>query len=133
MESAAPGGETVMFTRIARSETAVTPMPGRDWHSYVGPATVPTEHLSMGVSVYEPGAHPAGHVHEAEEETVYCISGRGRLVCSEGKAELEPGVAVFIPVGTFHSTESDGPDQLELLCIFTPPVVPGSYEKGIKS
>ncbi len=122
-----------MFTRIARSETAVTPMPGRDWHSYVGPATAPTEHLSMGVSVYEPGAKPAGHVHELEEETVYCISGRGRLVCAEGPAELEPGVAVFIPAGTFHSTESDGPEQLELLCIFTPPVVPGSYEKRSKA
>lgn len=122
-----------MFTRVTRAESTVTPLPGRDWHQYVGPWNVPTEHLSLGVSVYEPGAHPEGHVHTAEEETVYCISGRGRLVCSEGAAELEPGVTVFIPVGLFHATESDGPEPLELLCVFTPPVVPGSYEPGRKS
>jgi quercetin dioxygenase-like cupin family protein len=119
-----------MFTRISRHQTRVTPMPGRNWYQFVGPSTAPTQRLSMGVSIYEPGARPAGHVHEAEEETVYCVAGRGRLVCSSGPAELEPGVAVHIPPGTFHSTEADGPDRLELLCIFTPPVVPGSYEKG---
>jgi quercetin dioxygenase-like cupin family protein len=117
-----------MFTRVTRSEVSITPLPGRNWHQYIGPWNAPTEHLSMGVSIFEPGARPEGHVHPAEEETVYCVAGRGRLVCSEGKAELEPGVAVFIPAGTFHSTESDGPGSLELLCIFTPPVVPGSYE-----
>jgi quercetin dioxygenase-like cupin family protein len=122
-----------MFTRIARGQTTVTPLPGRDWHAYISPQDAITKHHSMGVSIFEPGAHPTGHVHQAEEETVYCISGRGRLVCSEGKAELEPGVTVFIPPGTFHSTESDGPEHLELLCIFTPPVVPGSYEKGTKA
>jgi quercetin dioxygenase-like cupin family protein len=118
-----------MFTRVARNEASITPLPGRDWHQYIGPWNAPTEHLSMGVSIYEPGARPEGHVHAGEEETVYCVAGLGRLVCPEGKAELEPGVTVFIPAGTFHSTECDGPDRLELLCIFTPPVVPGSYEK----
>lgn len=122
-----------MFTRISREETAITPLPGRDWHTYVGPWNTPTQHLSMGVSVYEPGARPEGHVHETQEETVYCVSGRGRLVCGEGNAELVPGVAVFIPIGTFHATECDGPETLELLCVFTPPVVPGSYERGQRS
>jgi quercetin dioxygenase-like cupin family protein len=122
-----------MFTRMTRAETAVTPMPGRNWYTYISPGTTPTQHLSMGVSIYEPGARPAGHVHESEEETVYCLAGRGRLACAEGIAELSAGVAVFIPAGTFHSTECDGPNNLELLCVFTPPVVPGSYEHGQRS
>ena len=29
-----------------------------------------------------------------------------------------------------HATESDGPEPLEIACFFSPPVVPGSYEKG---
>jgi oxalate decarboxylase/phosphoglucose isomerase-like protein (cupin superfamily) len=37
---------------------------------------------------------------------------------------------VFVPSGTFHATESDGPEPLELACIFSPPVIPGSYERG---
>ena len=57
---AARQSEDVMFTRMSRAETAITPMPGRNWHSYIGPQTAPTTHLSMGVSVYEPGARPDG-------------------------------------------------------------------------
>ncbi len=122
-----------MFTRVTREEAAVTPLPGRDWHQYLGPWNAPTRYLSMGVSVYEPGARPAGHVHEAEEETVYCLSGKGRLVCHAGVSEVQAGVVTHIPAGTFHATECDGPEPLELLCVFTPPVIPGSYEKGKRS
>jgi len=111
-----------------QAETAITPMTGRDWHQYIGPTTAPTTHLSMGVSVYEPGARPVGHVHPAEEETVYCISGRGRLVCDAGPAELEAGVRSLSRPGR-STPRSATAGALELLCIFTPPVVPGSYEK----
>jgi quercetin dioxygenase-like cupin family protein len=122
-----------MFTRIALKQTAVTPLPGRDWHAYISPDDGLTKHLSLGVSIYEPGARPVGHIHDSQEETVYCVSGRGRLVCEAGTSEVEPGVVTFIPAGTFHSTKCDGPEPLELLCIFTPPVVPGSYEKRDRS
>lgn len=118
------------LTRVALAEAQVTPLPGRDWHQLMGPGLAPTERLSMGLSVYEPGARPEGHVHLSQEETIYCVSGRGRLVSETGTVELQGGVAVHVPVGLFHSTECDGPSRMELLCVFTPPVVPGSYEKG---
>ena len=76
-----------------------------------------------------PGSKPAGHVHPAEEETIYCAAGRGRIVTPDETAEVEPGVVVLVSPGTFHATEADGPDALELVCFFTPPVVSGSYEK----
>ena len=117
-----------MFTRIERAETRITPLPGRTWYAYVGPATAPTERTSMGVSIFPAGSRPEGHVHPGQEETVYCVSGHGRLVCPEGSVELEPGVAVFIPTGLFHATESDGPEPLEIVCSFSPPVAAGSYE-----
>lgn len=119
-----------MITRVSRSEAARTPLPGRDWFTYIGPENTSTERVSVGVSVFPPGSRPTGHVHDTQEETVYVVSGRGRLVTQEATADLEPGVAVFIPTGTFHATESDGPEPLELICLFSPPVVPGSYERG---
>ena len=118
-----------MIKRVTRSEATVVPLPGRDWLYYVGPENTGTKNVSVGMAVFPSGSKPTGHVHEQEEETIHCIRGRGRLVTSEATAELEPGVTVFIPRGTFHATESDGPEALELLCMFSPPVVPGSYEK----
>ncbi len=118
-----------MIKRVARGEAEVFPLPGRDWYLYVGPQNSPARNVTVGVSVFPPGSRPTGHVHDAQEETIYVTSGRGRLVTAEATALLEPGVAVFIPTGTFHATESDGPEPLELVCLFSPPVVPGSYER----
>ena len=117
-----------MIKRVARGEAEIFPLPGRDWFLYVGPQNSPARNVTVGVSVFPPGSRPTGHVHDTQEETIYVTSGRGRLVTAEATAELEPGVAVFIPTGTFHATESDGPEPLELVCLFSPPVVPGSYE-----
>ena len=118
-----------MIKRVARDEAEQVPLPGRVWHSYFGPHNSDARQVSMGVSVYPAGSKPAGHVHPAEEETIYCTAGRGRIVTSDGVAEVEPGVVVHVPPGTFHATEADGPEPLELLCLFSPPVVSGSYEK----
>ena len=119
-----------MIKRVARGEADHLPLPGRDWYTYIGPHNSDAHNVSIGVSIFPAGSKPEGHVHPAEEETIYVTAGRGRLVTPEATAELEPGVSVHIPVGTFHATESDGPDPLELVCLFSPPVVPGSYERG---
>jgi quercetin dioxygenase-like cupin family protein len=119
-----------MLKRVARSEAHLVPLPGRDWFTYIGPENTPTERVSLGVSVFPAGSRPPGHVHDSQEETIYCAAGRGRIVTPDATAEIEPGVTVWVGVGTPHATESDGPEQLELVCFFSPPVVPGSYEKG---
>jgi len=118
-----------MITRLTRDDAEKVPLPGRVWHSYFGPRDGVSSLVSLGVSVYPAGSKPEGHVHAAEEETIYCTAGRGRIVTSAGTAEVEPGVVVHVPPGTFHATEADGPEPLELLCLFSPPVVSGSYEK----
>lgn len=122
-----------MIKRVERSETEIFPLPGRDWHFYFGPENSPAKNISLGVSVFPPGSKPDGHVHDVQEETIYCSGGRGRIVTPDATAEIEAGVAVIVSAGTFHATESDGPDPLELVCFFSPPVVSGSYEKGGKA
>ena len=118
-----------MITRVTRQEARVYPLPGRDWLLYIGPENSAARNVSVGVAIFPPGSRPAGHVHETQEETIYVTRGRGRLVTAEATAEIEAGVAVFIPIGTFHATESDGPEPLELISLFSPPVIPGSYEQ----
>lgn len=121
-----------MIKRVARAEAELYPLPGRNWYTYIGPQNTPTERVSMGVSVFPAGSRPTGHVHDTQEETIYCAAGRGRIVTADATAEVEAGVTVWVPPGTIHATESDGPEPLELVCFFSPPVVPGSYERKDK-
>jgi quercetin dioxygenase-like cupin family protein len=122
-----------MIKRLTRDDAERVPLPGRVWHSYFGPKDGVSTLVSLGVSVFPAGSRPEGHVHPAEEETIYCAAGRGRIVTPDAVAEVEAGVVVHVSPGTFHATESDGPEPLELLCMFTPPVVSGSYEQKDKA
>ena len=122
-----------MLTVVRREQAEVYPLPGRDWLLYVGPQNSAARNLTVGVAIFPAGSAPKGHIHPTQEETIYIIRGRGRLVTDIGTAELEPGVAVFIPMGVHHATESDGPDPLELVSVFSPPVEPGSYEAGSRT
>jgi mannose-6-phosphate isomerase-like protein (cupin superfamily) len=39
---------------------------------------------------------------------------------------------VYVPVGVPHATVSLGPGNLELVTSFSPPVVPGSWDKKVE-
>jgi quercetin dioxygenase-like cupin family protein len=113
----------------SREDAQVYQLPGRVWRLYVGPENSPARNLTLGVATFPPGSAPPGHVHDTQEEAIYIVSGRGKLVTPNGTAPLEAGTAVYIPVGLHHATVSEGDEPLELVSVFSPPVVPGSYER----
>lgn len=51
----------------------------------------------------------AGHVaqrhHHDYEQFFYVAAGHGRLECEAGSVALEPGTAVHLPAGAWHSAE----------------------------
>ena len=119
-----------MLKGVAWEEAVRYDLPGRDWYLCVGPQNTQAGNLTVGVAEFPEGAAPAGHVHESQEEVIYVASGHGQLVTPEGTVELAPGTSVYIPIGLHHETVSRGPGPLRLVCSFSPPVVPGSYEPG---
>lgn len=117
-----------MLAWTTRESAEVFHLPGRDWLLCMGPGIGDARNLTLGVSVFPPGSAPAGHVHQAEEEVIYVVSGHGELRTPDGNVPLEPGNCVCVPIGLDHATASYGPEPLELVTAFSPPVVPGSYE-----
>jgi mannose-6-phosphate isomerase-like protein (cupin superfamily) len=117
-----------MLTYVTRESAPVYHLPGRDWLLCMGPSISGVKNLTMGVSIFPGGSAPPGHLHETEEEVIYVVSGHGELVTSEESVPLEPGNCVYVPIGLFHATVSHGPEPLELVTAFSPPVVPGGYE-----
>jgi quercetin dioxygenase-like cupin family protein len=103
-------------------------LPGREWRLLLGPQNSATDQLTLSIATFPPASAPAGHIHAVEEEMVYVLRGRGRLLSADAIVELRPGTALRIPAGIEHGAVNDGDEPLELLCVFTPPVTPGSYE-----
>jgi len=119
---------SAMLQGVAREEATSYSLPGRDWYLCIGPQNSAARNLTVGLAVFPEGSAPDGHVHDTQEEVIHVVSGRGRLVTPDGTVELLPGTSAYIPAGLHHATVSSGPGPLELLCAFSPPVVPGSYE-----
>ena len=51
----------------------------------------------------------AGHIatkhHHDHEQFLYVASGHARLQCEQGTIPLEPGTALHLPAGAWHSAE----------------------------
>jgi quercetin dioxygenase-like cupin family protein len=105
-------------------------LPGREWQLLLGPQTGESQRMTMSIATFPAGSAPPLHVHPDEEEMVYVLAGTGRLVNEGEDVRLEPGVAFRVPVGARHGAVNDGDAPLRLLCVFDPPVMPGSYEAG---
>jgi mannose-6-phosphate isomerase-like protein (cupin superfamily) len=107
---------------------AVYHLPGRDWYYLLGPLNSTAKNLVFGLAEFPGGTLAAPHLHAAEEEIVYILSGTGATVAGDQEIALKPGVAVFIPPGLTHQIRADGPEPLRLVTLFSPPVTPGAYD-----
>jgi quercetin dioxygenase-like cupin family protein len=103
-------------------------LPGRDWFYLLGPQNCQTKNLAFGLAEFPAGTMAAPHVHEAEEEIIYILSGTGGIISDQEETRLQPGLAVFIPTGVVHQIRVDGHEPLKLVTLFSPPVTPGAYD-----
>jgi mannose-6-phosphate isomerase-like protein (cupin superfamily) len=108
-------------------DAEVFQLTGRQVRYLIGPKTVQTERVTVGVCNWPQGAAPS-HIHTTEDEIIYIISGTGVITSPEGSIDLDPGTAVLIQQGTHHYITSHGPEDLQFVTIFSPPVVFGEYK-----
>jgi quercetin dioxygenase-like cupin family protein len=71
---------------------------------------------------------PAGreighHTHPTQVETAFVLSGRGLLWLGDREVSLGPGQVVAVPINTVHGLRNPFEQDLEILAVFTPPIV----------
>jgi len=66
-----------------------------------------------------PGATVGLHTHETDSETIYILSGKGKILCDGEYEPLPAGACHYCPKGHEHSLINDGDEDL---CFFA--VVP---------
>ena len=116
-----------MYT-IREAEGKLIQLPGRDWRMMIGPENMGSDNLIFGICDVPVDSKLSPHQHDKEEEIIYVLDGEGVIILSGNEEPLEPGVAVFIPKGMEHWIETRGDQVLKFISLFSPPVVPGSYD-----
>ncbi len=80
------------------------------------------EAAEFKVTEFLPGYSHRLHVHPAQTEILYILSGRGLHEDKEGRrVAFGPGDVVFIPAGCWHANHNPHSERLRVLVIKVPP------------
>ncbi|MBN1588942.1 MAG: cupin domain-containing protein [Pirellulales bacterium] len=104
-------------------------LPGRDHKMVVKPENLGSDLLCAGVAVFPAGQHAPPHVHDAAEEILHVLSGKGRMYFDGVPEPIEPGTFMLAKQGVEHSLEADEGEDLKVFYVFSPPVKQGSYDR----
>ena len=80
-------------------------------------------YLSLNIVRIPPGVALAFHDHSHEVETVYMVSGKGVLTLEATDVPFEAGQVVALPPGFKHCLKNTGEEEIQMITIFTPPLV----------
>ena len=80
-------------------------------------------HASLNVVRVPPGKEIGSHAHEGQVETVFVLAGECFLTISGEVHPFTKGQVVALPASVPHSLRNIGDQMVELLTIFTPPLV----------
>jgi len=85
------------------------------------------QNFEMVHGTLEPGGVAHRHSHADEHQVVYVMSGAADVELGEGAAvRVDAGSVIRIPPGVEHLVTSMGPESLELIIIYSPPLNRGT-------
>ena len=85
------------------------------------PAVTGFDTLSMGYQTIASGSRVREHSHGDQVELQICFRGRGRVVVDGVSHPLVPGTACMLGYDVKHEIVNEGPDDLVMLWVITPP------------
>jgi quercetin dioxygenase-like cupin family protein len=85
------------------------------------PANTGLPTLAMGYQTIAVGSRVREHSHGDQVELQICFRGRGRVMVDGQSHPLVPGTACFLGYDVKHEIINDGPEELVMLWVITPP------------
>lgn len=80
--------------------------------------------FAMGTQTVDPGCHVREHVHDANEEVILVLEGRGEAHVEGAHHPMMPGTCFFFPRGRPHAFHNTGEGPLTFLWL----IMPGGLE-----
>jgi len=77
--------------------------------------------FSIALATVKPGKRTLRHIHRTFAEFYYITKGTGIIRLDSRKESIEENTLIYIPAGTKHTVTNTGIEDLNILCICTPP------------
>jgi quercetin dioxygenase-like cupin family protein len=92
------------------------------------PGNTSFEGLAMGFQTIAPGSRVREHSHGDQVELQICFRGRGRVTVDGVSHDLVPGTACFLGYDVKHEILNEGPEDLVMMWVITPPGLEHFFE-----
>lgn len=91
---------------------------------WLKPLLTPAENPFATVNVVQvpPGGVIGLHRHPEQVETIYVLAGKSTFTVGGVDVSFQAGQIVAVPIGMEHGLRNEGPELVELLTFFTPPL-----------
>src|SRR5690606_28897138 len=76
--------------------------------------------FSAGTQTIDPGCYVREHMHDAHEELIYIVEGKGAVVLDGVEHELSPGASLFLARNSSHKFINLGPEPLSFFWVLMP-------------
>ena len=96
-------------------------LPGRNLRWMVNSELLGAKHMSVCLIKVAPGdrVRPA-HSHPRGEETIYIVTGQGRVLVDGEVSPVRAGSVVLFPQGKVHMLHNTGATEMKVICFFAP-------------
>ena len=96
-------------------------LPGRNLKWMVNADVLGANHMSVCLIRVAPGdkVRPA-HSHPNGEESIYIITGEGRVLVDGEVSPVRAGSIVLFPQGKVHMLHNTGSTEMKVVCFFAP-------------
>lgn len=101
------------------TQTPFTTKDGSTIRSILDRANAPVRNQSLAEATVPAGVTTQRHYHRVSEEFYFILEGSGKMTVGATTREVEPGDAILIPCGEWHSIEAT--TTLRFLCCCAPP------------
>src|SRR4051812_39867520 len=81
---------------------------------------VAAEHVTAGLTIFDPGESSSLHNHPESEEVDFIVKGRGDVVSGSERASFGANSFMFIPKGVEHQHVNTGEEPMWLVWMYTP-------------
>ena len=85
---------------------------------------------AMGFQTIAPGSRVREHSHGDQVELQICFRGQGHVLADGVRHPLVPGTACLLGYDVKHELVNDGPDDLVMLWVITPPGLEDFFKAG---